>query len=196
MFKRILLIIVIITLLAASAMAAIKVYLDDKLISERATIINGSVYIPAADIAKRWSLSANYDKKSQVLKLATQGGAEQVTATEGKLGEWLFDGTVRLMLDSIEEKEEYGRKKLVATLTFKNGTDKAMHVWAREVYLSDAEGDTVTGSYVASFQLLPGAAKTTTTRIVADNDFEPAKLIVKVEVERKVSVFRVWLSDE
>jgi len=91
-------------------------------------------------------------KKVKPNKKVAAGGQMQLKGMEGKIGDWLFNGTTKLKVASVTypdagpkgEKPDEGKKWIVISVELKNATDMNSNYGgsAENLTLVDAEGNT------------------------------------------------------
>lgn len=130
------------------------------------------------------------------LTAAAQKSGMQIKAVEGNQSEWIFNGALRVWLDSIKlEKEKKTYDLLVTKIRVKNGTSKSTYVHFRETYLANNEGDSFSGTADNGyFKLLPGAAKVVKLKFRVDKGFSPTKLVTSIKTNKQLGSFRIWLN--
>ncbi len=119
----------------------------------------------------------------------TPGGANQVSAVSGKLGQELWNGTIRFKLVELRDArpDEHpesvalpNQKALVVTAIIKNGTPGT---WANLVTYTLADKDEISVDLPMHFFTPPsltiqqGAAARQTALVPVDKNFVPVKLI-------------------
>ena len=141
----------------ALAAAGHTVYYHDQVLTQDAREINGKTYVPLADVAR--ALGGRVAPHGTGVAIVTgssgssgggqtaEGGANQVNGTQGKVGDWFFDGRWRFRVNSVERMEserankysEAGQNKPASakdTLVVVNCTIKNGHKEAEEPILS------------------------------------------------------------
>jgi hypothetical protein len=125
---------------------------------------------------------------------AAPGGANQVSALSGKIGQTVFNGNLRIKIVELREataSDSQGiaypptptaaQKTMFMRVLLNNGTHD---VWGGIVHYTLADKDAIsveipTNSVVQpSLRILQGAAARQTALFVVDKDFVPTKLIV------------------
>lgn len=85
--------------LAASAQHTLRLTVNGGAVTEKAIVVNGQTYVPLS-ILKR--LGVQVSAQAGTLALGAQGGANQIAALEGCLGETLFNGIWRVKVTSLK----------------------------------------------------------------------------------------------
>ena len=113
------------------------VYVNGTMASSRVKVINGTAYVPLADMAKAYSVQVN-KRSDGDFDLGAAGGAYQVGKYQGKIGQEVFTGQYKFSVVSVEEVKSYttkyrasqetlatenpGQKIVVVACRIKNGT--------------------------------------------------------------------------
>src|SRR5436309_7753257 len=75
----------------------ITVTYDGKPLTTKGAILNGQLYVPAADVAKGFSMNLNYPKGGSHASFEF-AGSDPANSPQGKLNEFLFNGKTRMKL--------------------------------------------------------------------------------------------------
>lgn len=108
-----------VTALALAAVAAkLSISINGKAVPGKTTTVNGETYVPLSALK---AAGASASIKNGVLAITfVPGGANQVGALEGKIGDWLFDGVWRFRVASVSPTEDRPGWKIHVEL--RNGT--------------------------------------------------------------------------
>ncbi len=131
------------------------------------------------------------------------GGANQVNAIEGKVGDTIFNGVLRITVQEIRdataddhpEKMLPGpnQKVMVMKVLLRNGTHDAF-IDLLTYSLADADDVAfqIPSNYVnpGNLHILQGAAARQNAMFVVDKDYKPAKLIVQCATCASATHFR------
>ncbi|MBS1719363.1 MAG: hypothetical protein JST35_02830 [Armatimonadetes bacterium] len=85
---------------------------------EDAVVMNGKTYVPVS-ILKKAGFTVT-DEKSQLSVTPPAGGANQMAANEGKVGDWLFNGVWRFRVNSFSADAD--TKRITINVDLRNGT--------------------------------------------------------------------------
>jgi hypothetical protein len=85
---------------------------------EDAVVMNGKTYVPVS-ILKKAGFTVT-DEKSQLSVTPPAGGANQMTANEGKVGDWLFNGVWRFRVNSVTS--DAATQRITINVDLRNGT--------------------------------------------------------------------------
>jgi hypothetical protein len=120
------------------------------------------------------------------------GGANQITAVSGKVGQEVFNGVLRVTVQTVHdatpddhpETELPGadQKIIVMKVLIKNGRHDSFD-YLMEYTLADADSVTkqISQPYIhpANLSIEQGAAARQTVRVPVDKDFHPVKLLIE-----------------
>jgi hypothetical protein len=120
------------------------------------------------------------------------GGANQITAVSGHVGKEIFNGVVRITVQTVHdatpddhpEKDLSGpsQKLIVMKVLIKNGLHDTFG-YLMEYTLADADSVTkqIGQPYInpANLSIEQGAAARQTVRVPVDKDFHPVKLLIE-----------------
>jgi len=112
------------------------------------------IILIACFLAAGFSLTASAAKKKvKPKKKVVAGGQMQLKGMEGKIGDWLFNGTTRLKIASVAypdagpkgERPDEGKKWVVISVELKNASDMNSNYGgsAENLTLVDADGQTI-----------------------------------------------------
>src|SRR2546423_1385136 len=85
-----------------------KLYLNGKIASTDILMHNGVAYVPIRDVAA--ALSMNLQKRPDGYAIGASGGANQVGGINGRVGDDLFNGEVRLKVIDVVRSSAYKRR--------------------------------------------------------------------------------------
>ena len=144
-------------------------------------------------------------------KKVIEGGQNQLMGTEGKVGKWLFNGTTKFLVKSVEypevgpmgQKPEAGKKWVAIEVEVKNahkftsaygGSNCALQLVDADEKLFDRIFNVKRADWKreGAQRLLPAAGLKALYVGSVDSDYTPVRLIFGVEP--KVPVFRVSIS--
>ena len=168
-------------LAAAAMLAKVNVTLAGKPLTLDSVVVGGRTYV-ALDQLKA--------------ALNTAGGASAIKATEGGIGDVLFDGVWRLTVLSVRRSDD--DRSWEVKLRVSNGTTKtrdmgsAINNFAPHTafHVATEAGDTLTGEAsdgsrlqreLTMKDLLPGSGATTTVHFVGPADDKPVKFILEIK---------------
>jgi hypothetical protein len=188
--------------LAFSFVQGIKVTVDGQAMTGNAIMHNGSLYLPAADVAKAMGRTLKADAPGKSYSLIKAGGANAGEGVTGKPGETMFNGATRLTVNAPEV--EGG--KLTLNMEVRNAEQKTKTYYLTlsesKYTLLDADGNSLEADSVSeSFpDLDPGSMKKFTVKFDVSRGFSPVRLVVRLNVHvpgnpRKAEFFRVALKD-
>jgi hypothetical protein len=86
--------------------------------SEEAIVVGGKTYVPVS-ILKKAGFDV-LDSKSQLTINPPTGGANQMAANEGKVGDWLFNGVWRFRVNSVTS--DAASQRITINVDLRNGT--------------------------------------------------------------------------
>lgn len=123
--------------LARGRYAEQKLYLSGKVASSNVIMQNGAAYVPIKDVAA--ALDMTIEKRPDGFALTRSGGANQAEGMQGKVGDDLFNGQVRLKVSEVFRGSSYkrrfskgddivapdGQDIVAVVMRFKNGTMKS-----------------------------------------------------------------------
>jgi len=92
-------------------------YIGGNLASSDVIMHNGSAYVPVKDVAA--ALKMTVQKTGRGLELTSTGGANQASGVNGKVGDVLWNGYIRLQVVQVIRSKEY-------TNQFSNDNQKVM----------------------------------------------------------------------
>lgn len=170
---------------AASAVAvwasqAVRVTMNGKVVTTTGRVIDGSLYVKLADVAKAFDMQVV--GKANAYELVKAGGANQLQGTRGKLGEELFTGKWRFLVKDVQRVDKYmlryadakfeltpdaGMDIVVVDIRMKNGVQSSVNMYfngLQNTALADMDEQAYkpkwmdVGGGVASM-MLPGSAK-------------------------------------
>ncbi len=121
--------------------------LNGKVASARVKMIDGTAYVPVADVAQALGQPLRTTPGGYVIGLA--GGANQVQGLQGKLGDVLFDGVWRFQVNRVTEAGKYqerytanhpleqtpgdNQKLVLVDITVKNGANEKKYLLMRDI---------------------------------------------------------------
>jgi hypothetical protein len=129
-------------LAAALAFQAIKVSMNGKVVTSTGRMINGSLYVKLADVAK--ALDLKVVGKGSAYELVPAGGANMLQGTKGKLGEELFTGKWKFTVTGVQRVDKYmlqyadskfehtanpGSDLVVVSCRFKNAVNQTVFMY-------------------------------------------------------------------
>ncbi|MFH1761918.1 MAG: DUF4352 domain-containing protein, partial [bacterium] len=139
--------------------------------------------------------------------LAAKAGY-QVKAAEGNIGNWVFDGKIKLNVIKIEcpdmaaqkgsKNQKSGKKDYVVTFTAKNGSAKKYFMAFKSAFLADNAGESYESrTLYFSYKLLPGAAKTSKLTFRIPADFKPTKVVINLDeiYSKHKGYFRIFIPE-
>lgn len=177
------------TLFALAAQTTYKLVVNGQNAGQ-AIVMNGQTYVPLAAL-KTLGISSNLAGGTLTLG-NTQGGANQLTALEGCMGETLFNGIWRAKVSKVEAIAISGSKGYGVTLELRNGakqalapTDTNFKYGEGDIALALDDGTTVNMNrfdYAWVLESIPqAAAKVYVVQFVTDSTAKPSKLIMRIE---------------
>ncbi len=200
--KQLLWIIFALTLIALAAQTTYKLIVNGQNAGQ-AIVVNGQTYVPLAAL-KTLGISSNLAGGTLTLGNA-QGGANQLTALEGCLGETLFNGIWRGKVTKVEAIEASGQKGYGVTLELRNAakqslspSDTNVKYGEGDIALALEDGSTVNMNrfdYAWVLETIPQAApKVHQVQFFTESTAKPSKLIVRIEPIAKDSRLTVRYS--
>lgn len=149
-------------------------------------IVGGSQLTPAAAKAK-----------AKPKKKVVAGGQMQLKGMEGKIGDWLFNGTTKLKVTSVAypdagpkgEKPDEGKKWVVVSVELKNASDMNANYGGsvENLTLVDADGQTVVASRLykkdnwdeneGDRMILPASGMKGVLFVAVPVDYKPIRLV-------------------
>ncbi|HEY0867719.1 MAG TPA: hypothetical protein VGE01_10085 [Fimbriimonas sp.] len=165
---------------AVWAAQAVRVTMDGKVVSTTGRIIDGSLYVRLADVAK--AMDRQIVQRNGAYELVNAGGANQLQGTKGRLGEELFTGKWRFLVRDVQRVDKYmlvhadskfelsaepGQDLIVVNIRLKNGVQESVNMYFNALgntALTDMNEQvyTVYGRDIAggvASMMLPGSAK-------------------------------------
>lgn len=130
--------------LLGAALAAgtfhLKFYINDKLVTPDAIIVDGKTYVPVQSLkAAGLNITANSSAVRLTLPAATAaGGANQMTAVEGCMGQTLFNGVWRLKVLDSKPGVVNGNPGWHLTVEMRNGTPRPQYLPSTGIANSDS----------------------------------------------------------
>ncbi len=94
--------------------------INGKAVPGRTLVAKGETYIPLSAL-KAAGVTINVKSGTLYLGLTPSGGANQINALEGKVGDWLFNGIWRLRVVSVSPNDD-GRPGWKIRVELRNGT--------------------------------------------------------------------------
>lgn len=168
-------------------------YLEGRLISSRAVVINGEPYVPVKDIATGLGSKMSFDRAAGIARIVKPGGAQQLQGAEGRIGQWLFSGRTRLLVRSVEYKED----RVIATIQIRNAMTETRTFYPvfSKFLFADAGDNVYNASPVNadSRDVLPGAALTVQIEATIPHGTKVTKLIVTLDIGDPDETFRIFL---
>ncbi|MDQ2986226.1 MAG: hypothetical protein M3R13_05825 [Armatimonadota bacterium] len=105
---------------AVGFQAAKKLVINGKAVAGEPVVIKGETYIPLKSL-KAAGATAVVADGTLTLTMGAAGGAGQVSALEGSLNEWLFNGIWRLRVTAVRPNDD-GRPGWLVDVELRNGT--------------------------------------------------------------------------
>lgn len=182
------------TLFALAAQTTYKLVINGKSTGQ-AIVVNGQTYVPLAAL-KSAGVTSNLASSTLTLTLpgatSTTGGANQLAALEGCIGETLFNGIWRAKVSKVEAIDIGGSKGYGVTLELRNGAKQALAPADTNVKYSEGDialalDDSTTVNmnrydYAWVLESIPqAAAKVHVVQFVTDSTAKPSKLILRIE---------------
>ncbi|GEM88311.1 hypothetical protein [Meiothermus granaticius] len=178
--------------LGYAANTAYKLVINGKSVAGQAIVVNGQTYVPLAALK---AAGVQSDLASGTLSLtlpSVAGGANQLSALQGCLGQTLFNGIWRVRATKLEPIEMNGQKGYGVTVEWRNATRHSLTLAATN--LRYGEGDIALaledGSTVNMYRYdygwvgdaVPQAAPYThQIQFFTDSPAKPSKLILRIE---------------
>lgn len=152
-----------------------KLMLNGKVASTRVRLIDGTAYVPVADVAQ--ALGQPVHATPEGYDISPAGGANQVQGLQGKMGDMLFDGTWRFQVNRVTEADKYqerytatnpleqkpgdNQKMILVDITVKNGANEKKFLLMRDIpenltALAGADGSSVK---VTTYDMRTGSGK-------------------------------------
>jgi len=105
---------------AVAIQAGLKLTINGKLVPGEPITVKGQTYIPVSAIK---AAGGTIESKEGIMSISFQvaGGANQVAALEGKVGDWLFNGIWRLRVIGVSNFDN-GRPGWEVEVELRNGT--------------------------------------------------------------------------
>lgn len=164
----------------AAAYQAINVTMNGKVVTTSGRMINGSLYVKLADVAK--AMDMQVVPKGGSYELVQAGGANMLQGTKGKLGEELFTGKWRFLVKGVQRVDKYmlkyadskfehtadeGTDLVVVDCRFKNGVKENVYMYFNglgKTSLTDMNEQVYKPLWMDSaggvaLDMLPGSAK-------------------------------------
>ena len=176
----------------------------------KAFVIGGQAYVPVAAL-KPFNITVTQSGNS--LSLGAQGGANQVAALEGCVGETLFNGVTRLTVRSVDEITFRDRPAWGITVEVRNGVNRAISLFTAGVrttnlFIAGTDGNpkSIDGSAAPSEaetqfttrSLTPGGSFTYQIKFPSVSgapEPRPSKFIMIVDVNRASRELKFSSSD-
>ncbi|MCL6528060.1 MAG: hypothetical protein K6T57_14435 [Thermaceae bacterium] len=178
--------------LGYAANTAYKLVINGNSVAGQAIVVNGQTYVPLAALK---AAGVQSDLASGTLSLtlpSVAGGANQLSALQGCLGQTLFNGIWRVRATKLEPIEMNGQKGYGVTVEWRNATRHSLTLAATN--LRYGEGDIALaledGSTVNMYRYdygwvgdaVPQAAPYThQIQFFTDSPAKPSKLILRIE---------------
>lgn len=188
-------VLVLLLAIAYAAQNAYKLVINGKAASGTAIVVNGQTYVPLSALK---AAGVQSDLASGTLSLTlpgaaqAAGGANQLSALQGCVGETLFNGIWRVRATKLEPIDMNGQKGYGVTVEWRNATRQSLTLSATNVKYG--EGDIALalddGSTVNMYRYdygwvgdaVPQAAPYThQIKFFTDSAAKPSKLILRVE---------------
>lgn len=191
--------------LAQTASGTLSLTVNGRAAATRALLVNGKTYVPldalqvAGVTATRTGGTLALTMPGAARTPATgqaPGGANQVAAVEGCLGEQLFNGVLRLRVQKVEDLgANWG-----VTLEVRNGTNKlvsvtgatGLDIYGEEISLTTADGQTLTSSSAGDAwslairqKLPPGAALVARKEFAKQGQGNPLRLVLFLDPQAR-----------
>ncbi len=152
-----------------------KLVLNGKVASTRLKMIDGTAYVPVADVAL--ALGQPLHTTADGYEISMPGGANQVNGLQGKLGDVVFDGTWRFQVTGVTEADRYqerytaispleqkpgdNQKLILVDIVVKNGANEKKYLLMRDIpenltALAGADGSSVK---VATYDMRTGSGQ-------------------------------------
>lgn len=203
--------------LAQTASTTLLLTIGGRPATSRAIVVGGKTYVPL-DALQAAGVSATRAGNTLALTLPgtarapaagqAPGGANQVAAVEGCLGELLFNGVLRLRVQRVEDLGTHWG----VTLEVRNGTDKlvsttemtGLDIYGEELSLTTADGQTLTHSSAGDAwslairqKLPPGAAFVARKEFAKRGQGRPLRLVLFLDPQARSrdSSLRYTVSD-
>lgn len=112
---------------AAMIQSLITVKWNGVTVTERGRVMDGTLYIPATDLAKAYKATVDFPKGSSVATITGEGAGMPRAGEEAVAGEWFVTNGVRIMFDN-KIVFNNDRKTWDVTGKFRNATNKDMRV--------------------------------------------------------------------
>ena len=149
--------------------------LNGKVASARVKMIDGTAYVPVADVAQALGQPLRTTPSGYVIGLA--GGANQVQGLQGKMGDMLFDGVWRFQVNRVTEADKYqerytanhpleqtpgdSQKLILVDITVKNGANEKKYLLMRDIpeNLTALAGEDGTSAKVFTYDMRTGSGQ-------------------------------------
>lgn len=105
---------------AQTATSNLSITINGKSVPGKTLVSKGETYIPLSAL-KAAGVTSNVKGTTLALGLTPAGGANQVDALEGKVGDWLFNGIWRFKVISVDANDD-GRPGWKVNVELRNGT--------------------------------------------------------------------------
>jgi hypothetical protein len=178
-----------------AANTAYRLVINGKNVAGQAIVVNGQTYVPLSAL-KAAGVQSNLSSGTLSLTLpgasAAAGGANQLSALQGCIGQTLFNGIWRVRATKLEPIEMNGQKGYGVTVEWRNATHHSLTLAATNVRYG--EGDIAlaldNGSTVNMYRYdygwvgdaIPQAAPYThQIQFFTDSPAKPSKLILRIE---------------
>jgi hypothetical protein len=154
------------------------------------------ILIPCFLVGGMQLTSSAAKKKLKPNKKVAAGGQMQLKGMEGKIGDWLFNGTTKLKVTGVTypdagpkgEKPDEGKKWVVIAVELKNGSDMNSNYGgsAENLTLVDADGQTVSAGRLKQSanwdedqgdMILPAAGMKGVIVAAVPTDYKPIRLV-------------------
>jgi len=104
----------------AQSGANLAIVINGQAVSGKTAVVKGQTYVPLSAL-KAAGFKATIASGKLTLSSAPAGGANQVTALEGGMNDWLFNGIWRLRVTSVKPNDD-GRPGWKVGIELRNGT--------------------------------------------------------------------------